>query len=635
MSSTEPSLESQARPGGSEGSAGGEAGDALRPRNASRLNDGTASAASAASAASGGGVPTAPRLCLTDFLDIATLQEVQDSFTAVTRLITAIRNADGTRVTAPSDTLDIVQSEQWLDQLIAVDDGDGAGFSAPIIVEGQELGSITIERKGLTEGSAEGKERFREAVAKLGLTDERYEGVLEAATEHLAPNRSASIQFLYLLANNIARLCYEEYNAHQRVEELSALYKLSTLLAAHRDTQEVLDVAARSAADVMKVKAVSIRLVDEGGNELIPRAVYQLSESYMNKGAIRIDKSELFSQALAGKLGYVEDMSLDERILYPDDAHREGLVSMLCAGMVYQGRPIGVVQLYTGELRRFTRFETNLVKAMAHLLGMAIENARMDEARRENQRMIRQLHLAADVQRRMLPGSMPHVPPFEVAARYVPSLELGGDFYDFIDLEGHLGVAVGDVVGKGVAASLLMASVRASLRAYAQDVYDLDEIIARVNISLCHDTLDNEFATLWYGVFDRNTMRLTYCNAGHEPPFLIRDGEIHWLDIGGMVAGVDPTQHYAKGLWDLRPGDLILLYTDGLVDAFDFNEKSFGRGRIEDALREAADRPAGEALNHVLWSLRKFTGLRRSFDDTTLVTVKVGQRRIDAASALL
>ena len=205
-------------------------------------------------------------------------------------------------------------------------------------------------------------------------------------------------------------------------------------------------------------------------------------------------------------------------------------------------------------------------------------------------------------------------------------MELAGDFYDFIDLEGNLGLVVGDVVGKGVAASLMMASVRASLRAYAQDLYDLDEVIARVNERLAADTLDSEFATLWYGVLDPNTLRLTYCNAGHDPPILVRNGEMHCLDTGGMIVGVDAGQTYDKAIFDLAPGDRLLLYTDGLPDAMSFDQEKFGRGRIEQAFLEAADGSATDIVNHMLWSMRRFTGLRRSLDDTTIVVVKVGER---------
>ena len=186
-----------------------------------------------------------------------------------------------------------------------------------------------------------------------------------------------------------------------------------------------------------------------------------------------------------------------------------------------------------------------------------------------------------------------------------------------------MGIAIGDVVGKGIAASLLMASVRASLRAYAQDVYDLDEIISRVNNALTRDTLDNEFATLWYGVFDPDTLRLTYCNAGHDPPMLLRDGEIHTLDTGGMIVGVQQDSEYEKGLFDMAPGDTLLLYTDGLVDSFNDAGEKFGRKRIEHALTESAEKSAADTINHILWQVRRFTGPRQGVDDTTLVVVKV------------
>ncbi len=580
---------------------------------------------------SGDSTPRGGRLSLTDFLDVATLQEIQDSFTAVTRLATTIRDADGEAITTPTDARQRALSDHLLEQLLEPAGGELDLFSAPIVVEGQELGSIAIEPEALSEalngdGTGDGG-RIAEMAQRLGIPREQLEPLIRHIDRCAAPNRAASIQFLYLLANAIARLCYDEYQSRKRVEELSVLYRVSTALSAHRDVQQVLDTAAHSIADVMQVKAVTIRLVTEGAEpELTPKAVYNLSETYVNKGTIRLAEAPLFQEALSGKVAYVEDMAIDPRVVYPEDAEREGLVSMLCAGMVFQGKPVGVVQMFSGELRRFSGFESKLLRAIAQLLAAAIENARLDEQRRESQAILRQLHLAADVQKRMLPQGLPKVPPFEIAHKYVPSLELGGDFYDFINLQGSLGISVGDVVGKGVPASLLMASVRASLRAYAQDVYDLDEVISRVNVALCRDTKDNEFATLWYGTFDPRSLRLTYCNAGHEPPLLCRNGKIHSLDVGGMIVGVDAAQHYDKGIWDLQPGDALLLFTDGLTEAMNFDHHKFGRERILKALLSVSDKSAQEILNHVLWEMRRFTGLRRSFDDTTLVVLKVGKK---------
>lgn len=587
-------------------------------------------------------VPGASRFGLTEFLDVSSLQEMQDSFSALTRLATTIYDAEGQPVTDPSDPALAARSERWLDHLIVPQDtegGQGQRFNAPIIVEGQVLGSITIEtvdgkrelaqdhdqvRESAGGGEHAPRTRFVSAARRLGVDEGKAYELAEAAETAFAPSRASSVQFLYLLANSIARLCYQEYHARQRVRELSTLHKVSTLVSAQRDPKRVLEAAARSVCEVMDVKGAVIRLIDrKRDNELVARAIHNLSDDYINRASIRADESELFRKAFEGECVYVEDMTRDPRVLFPENAAREGLVSMLCAAMTYQKKPIGVIQLFTDEHRRFSRFECNLVQSMTHLLATAIENARLDQARQDNQRMLRQLQLAADVQRRLLPASKPHVPPLDIAARYVPSFELGGDFYDFVNLDGHLGIAIGDVVGKGVAASLLMASVRASLRAYAQDLYDLDEIMVRVNHALCRDTLDNEFATLWYGVFDPTTRRLTFCNGGHDPPMLLRRGNIHMLDTGGMIVGVDPHQNYDKSLWDLQSGDTLLLYTDGLIDSFNQQGERFGRERTEQALREAGDKSAGELLNHMLTRMRKFTGARRSLDDTTLVVVRV------------
>ena len=409
----------------------------------------------------------------------------------------------------------------------------------------------------------------------------------------------------------------------RQVAQINTLYQLSTLLSAHRDLQQVLDVAARSAAEVMHVKAASIRLLDDPGEELYIKAVHNLSEQYLNKGPVLVKDSELYQRTLEGHIEYVENMATDPRILYPQDARREGLVSVLAAPMTYQGRPTGVIRLYTGTRRQFAETETNLLRAIAQLLAAAIEHARLDAVRREHRQIERQLHMAADVQRRMLPSSMPDIPALDIAARYSPSFELGGDFYDFIPLEGHLGICVGDVVGKGIAASLLMASVRAALRAYAQDIYDLDDVISRVNIALTRETLDREFATLFYGVIDPSTLHMTYCSAGHEPPLLLRDNTFTRLKEGGMVVGVDPGQNYVKQVLQLKRDDLLLFYTDGLPDAQNFDGHNFGRERIETAMRDVADGTAHEAVNHVLWEMRRYVGLNQQIDDTTLVALKV------------
>ncbi|MEM9882836.1 MAG: SpoIIE family protein phosphatase [Planctomycetota bacterium] len=582
-------------------------------------------------------VPAAPPLRLTDFVDLATLQEIQDAFASLTRLTTTILDAAGEPVTAPTDAAKRHQSDLAFEQLIDLDRvtdpeasrfGEEPTFSAPIAVEGQTLGSIVIESAPAPEGAdAPADTHLHELdglAAALRLDDVQRRELIDSAELAFGTNRGAAIQFLYLMANAIARLCYEQYHAQQRLEELSVLYRVSTLLAERHELPEVLDAAAAAVAELMRVRAVVIRLLrdTDEGPELQRRANTGLSEDYIHKARLLVNRSEMMAAALRGETIYIADLPTDPRVFFPDQARDEGLASMLCVGIIYRGQPVGTLQLFTEDTRAFTQFETDLVRAIAQLLATAIEKTRLDAARGENQKMLRQLHLAADVQRRMLPRRMPELPGFDLAARYVPSFELSGDFYDFVRLDHSLGIGIGDVVGKGVAASLLMASVRASLRAFAQDVYDLDEVIARVNRTLCRDTLDAEFATLWYGTLDPETRRLTYCNAGHEPPLVVREGKLHPLDEGGMIVGVDPDAVYDKGMWDLEPGDVLLMYTDGLADAMDPDGHRFGRERVEQLLLEHHGRDANDALNHILWAVRQHTGPRRATDDTTLILLR-------------
>jgi sigma-B regulation protein RsbU (phosphoserine phosphatase) len=218
------------------------------------------------------------------------------------------------------------------------------------------------------------------------------------------------------------------------------------------------------------------------------------------------------------------------------------------------------------------------------------------------------------------------MPGLDVAAIYVPCFELAGDFYDFLPLPSdNLGLAVCDVVGKGVRASLLTASIRASLRAHAMNIYDMSQVLRRVNRDLCADTLSSDFATLFYGVIDARNRRFTYANAGHVPPLFVRGQKVTHLNTGGGVLGVDTDLKWRQEVIPLLPGDVIVAHTDGLHEAMNFEDEPFGRKRVEQAAMAAV----GQAQNaegiakHILWEMRRFVGLQTPHDDLTLVAIKV------------
>jgi serine phosphatase RsbU (regulator of sigma subunit) len=560
---------------------------------------------------------------LTEFLDQATLQDIQDSLVMVAQVKASILDDAGQPLTQTT------VSERFSNRSAAIaaarrqkgDSNLDQPFSAPIIVNDIKLGSIVMEP---TKAAPIKSSQVTRLAKKLNVPVEQIRGIIDAMNEEGMGQRTASVQFLYLLANALSRLCSQEMQLRQRINELTALFNISTMLSGTRGLQQILDRITRAVAEALHVKSCSLRLLDDHRDELVIKSVYGLSEEYLKKGPVTVALSPIDRAALAGQAVYIRDMTTDERVIYPHESQREGIVSSLVVGMVFKDRPIGVLRVYTAEIHEFTDVERKLLESIASQAAVAIENARLQEEAVEKERLERQVQIAAEVQRRMMPTRPPRVPGLDIAALYVPCFELGGDFYDFIPLGDHsVGLTIADVVGKGLPASLLMASVRAAMRAQADNVYDLDEIISRVNKSMSLDMRANEFITLWYGVLDYKHRQLTYCSAGHEPGILIRNGQLRDLATGGMVIGVDPEQKYDKEVVQLQKGDVLFIYTDGVPDAMNFNGDKFGKQRMRESLISHLGDSAEQICRQMLWETRRFVGLNRRTDDTTMVVVKV------------
>ncbi len=568
-------------------------------------------------------------LRLTDFLDLQTLQEIQDSFAAVANVKAVITDAGGGRITQPAPTTEFLRRQR---AIAAAEDNpdkpqkEGTEYVAPIMVNNQRLGTIRMAATR-SEGLPIDDARLAILAEKAGLEFRQVKGLAQQISREINRARNvkpAAIQFLFLLANAIARLCFQEFQLRQRINELTAVYTMTMMLSEARDLGKVLQRTAELVCEMMSVKATSIRLVDKESDELVIRAVHNLSAEYLSKGKIRLSQAEIDRVALSPKgYEYVRNMAVDPRILYPQESIREGIVSMLSIGMRYKGRPIGALRLYTSQEQAFTQLQIDMLKAVAAQAAAAIENARLQAETAEADALEKQVMMARDVQQRMMPHSPPDLAGIEFASVYIPCFELGGDFYDFIPLPGdNLGLCVADVSGKGVPASLIMASVRSSLRAHVDYIYYLYEVLQRINTMLYRDTKIGEFVTLFYGVLDTHNRRLTYCNAGHPPGLLLRDGQLLELGSQNMILGIDPAERYTQSVIDLKTNDILLLYTDGVPDAMNFQQQSYGRQRLVDAFMKGGE-TAEAVVQNLLWDMRKFVGLTKRTDDVTMIVVKV------------
>ncbi|MCF7958749.1 MAG: SpoIIE family protein phosphatase [Phycisphaerae bacterium] len=405
---------------------------------------------------------------------------------------------------------------------------------------------------------------------------------------------------------------------------LTSVYETARLLTSPMELHQVLDIVVKTIAESLGVEAAGLRLLDDETGELVLMATYGLSEEYKNKGPVTAKESELNGKALSGQAIVVEDMRTDPHFKRHHNAIlREGVISNLSIGMLYKGRGIGILRLYSKKLRRFSAEDISLARTVASQSAAAIVNGRLYREALEGERVARQVRLAGEVQRRLIPLTPPRVAGLDLAGIYVPCHEVGGDFYDMIPLsENRLVLAIGDIMGKGIPASLKMATLRSSLRAYSETITSMGELLIRVNRMFYHDIELGEFATMFCAFYNSNTAALSYCNCGHEPPILIRNNRVIDLDQGGLVLGVDQNASYTPSEVTLEPNDMVVMYTDGLAEALNFEREMFGRTRIIKAARASADMSAQQAAKNILWLMRKFTGLTKRFDDTAIVVLK-------------
>jgi sigma-B regulation protein RsbU (phosphoserine phosphatase) len=424
----------------------------------------------------------------------------------------------------------------------------------------------------------------------------------------------------------------------EQIERDEQIYQLTTLVAGAFSLQEVLDKLAEAAVKIMVgVKACSIRLLDEEAGDLKMRSTYGLSEEYRNKGPVSKD-DPVIEQAFAGEAVVLDDMRVDGRVKYKEATMREGLVSQLTVAMRFRRKAIGVLRLYSPKPRQFYDDDIALARVVASQCAVAITNAKLYAEAINGQKMREQVRLAGVIQRRMIPEKAPSIPGLDIAATYIPCFDVGGDFYDFLRLSSNrIAVAIADVMGKGIPAAIMMSLFRGAVRAYVDiehppagevspledDKGAIEKIVNKLNKMACGECKDGEFVALFYAVLDVKEKTLTYCNCGHEPAVLIRNGKIVELDKGGFVLGVEAKAEYEIETLRLQQGDCLLFYTDGLIDAADFDGQFWGRERMLEAAKNFASLEAEQMVKNILGYRRRFVGLAKQVDDTSIIVVKV------------
>jgi sigma-B regulation protein RsbU (phosphoserine phosphatase) len=292
--------------------------------------------------------------------------------------------------------------------------------------------------------------------------------------------------------------------------------------------------------------------------------------------------------------------------------HQDETCGLLCLGKKMTGQPYGPD-------------DVEFLYALGNLAYVSIRNAHLVEEQIEKERLAEEMRLARSIQEKLLPASLPEVEGIQLAAIARPSREVGGDYYDVVVREqGDVLLAVADVTGKGVPASLLMANLQASLHVTLPLGLSLEESTAHINRVIVRNTDYDKFITFCQGLYDPASRRFRYVNAGHNPPTLVRaDGSLEHLDVGGLLLGVMQLP-YESGEVTLEPGDVLALFTDGVTEAMSPGGEEYGEERLEPLLAKHREGTAQQILDAVLADIARFTQDPPSLsDDLTMIVLKV------------
>jgi len=413
-----------------------------------------------------------------------------------------------------------------------------------------------------------------------------------------------------------------EKQLQQRVNELTTLYEVSKILTSAMNMNRALELIVKTTAEMMGMKACGVRLLDKRTGEMILKAVYGLSQDYIHKGRVFMWKGVYKDVILKGQVAVVNDVVTDPRFDYTEEAISEGIKSMLSVGLIVGNEIIGALSVYTDRHQTFTNDQIRIFKGIANEAATVIEKAMFYEERMEKQQMDQELALAAKIQSNLMPKENPKISGYEIAAKNIPSRMVGGDFYDFIVFDdSHLGIVIADVSGKGIPGAILMASTRATLRAYLEDPHSVRDVIRRLNLILCRDTRLEQFVTLFYGMLDIPEGTFTYVNAGHNFPVLLRGHERIELRTGGPILGILNETSYEAGSVNLIEGDTILFYTDGITEAERYDEY-FGVEHLLQIVESSLSRSTDSIVEKVLKEVEEFSLNSLQDDDRTIVILK-------------
>jgi sigma-B regulation protein RsbU (phosphoserine phosphatase) len=413
------------------------------------------------------------------------------------------------------------------------------------------------------------------------------------------------------------------------VAKLRLLLEITKKISRSLDLEEVLAQVMDTLDSLLPYDAAGIYIIrrdlhtTEGGTSSLvfhAEAVRGYDIEEMMELRLKLGEGLIGWVAQTGEAAVVSDVRADARYVNARKETRSEVV----APIISNDEVIGVFDLESDVLNAYTEDDRQLLMLLASQVAIIVEKAMLHEQLVEKKRLEAQLEVARQVQLALLPERDPVVEGFDISAYNFSTEEVSGDYYDFVKpYEDHLGLVIADVSGKGVPASLLMAFLRASLRAAIHTGYAPNVAMGKVNYLLWESIEQHQFVTAFYGMLDATNRTLAFVNAGHNPLLILNpDGSPRFVERGGLPLGLFKDTRYYEYYLPIDAGQTLVLYTDGATEAQSLDGVEYGRDRLVEAVRASRDRTAREMIDYIYNNIFVWTGGHGSSDDVTFVIIK-------------
>lgn len=408
-------------------------------------------------------------------------------------------------------------------------------------------------------------------------------------------------------------------------EHLATLYAITRTLNSSLELDEVLENVMDRVIEVTRAERGFLMLYNEAKGELEFKIARGLNRNDLESPEFQVSTSIIRKVQRTRQPLLTDNAQHDDRFTRGESIMVLGLRSILCVPIMVKERFVGLVYVDNRlHIGLFNDGHRDLLTAFASQAGVAIDNARLYQVAVEKGRMEKELQMAKDIQRGLLPHTLPAMPGYDIAADWRSAREVAGDFYDYFELDdGKLGVVVADVSDKGAPAAIFMAVSRSLIRGAALLAPTPEAALRQTNLTLLKDTESGMFVTVYYCILEPGG-KFTGVNAGHNRPLLYRsEHRTHeFLPRGGRPLGWFEDLPVEARVYQLEPGDMVVLYTDGLTESENILGEPYGEERLLSVARANADRPAAEVVKQITQSVLDFMGAAPPFDDTTLVVVR-------------